>query len=312
MEIQITADSTCDLTPELIKRFNIKVLPLVVTLGEETFFDGVDIKPDDIYAYFKKTGELPKTGARSIEDYKDFFKSFTDKGKAVVHVSIGSDLSSGYSNSVVAAKELKNVYVVDSKTLSSAVGLHAMYAAELAKAGKLTAKEIAEKTENRANSCQASFIIEKLKFLAKGGRCSRLAAFGANILGIKPSIQVVNGKNEVGKKYMGKYLNCISKYIDDTLAKYNTPDTTRVMITYSTATQDMIDLAKSKLSEYGKFKEIMVTQAGSVINCHCGENTIGILYFNDGDKNHYNEKNGLEVEEKTTITITKTKTLKSL
>ncbi len=287
MEIQVTADSTCDLTPELIKRFNIKVFPLVVTLGDETYFDGEDIKPDDIYAYFKKTGELPKTGARSIEDYKDFFKHFTEKGKTVVHVSVGSDLSSGYSNSTVAAKEVKNVYVVDSKTLSSAVGLHAMYAAELAKQGKLSPEEIVKKVEARADKCQASFVIEKLKFLAKGGRCSRLAAFGANILGIKPSIQVVNGKNEVSKKYMGKLLSCISKYIDDILAKYNTPDTTRVMITYSTATQEMIDLAKAKLEEYGKFKEIMVTQAGSVINCHCGENTLGILYFNDGDKTHY-------------------------
>ena len=287
MEIQITSDSTCDLTPELVKRFNIKVIPLVVTLGDETFYDGENIKPEDIYTYFKKTGELPKTGARSIEDYKDFFKSFTDKGKAVVHVSIGSDLSSGYSNSSVAAKELKNVYVVDSKTLSSAVGLHAMYASELAKAGKLSPEEIAKKVEARADKCQASFIIEKLKFLAKGGRCSRLVAFGANILGIKPSIQVVNGKNEVGKKYIGKYLNCISKYVDDTLERYNTPDATRVMITYSTATQEMVDLVKSKLEAYDKFKEIMVTQAGSVINCHCGENTIGILYFNDGVESHY-------------------------
>ena len=283
MKIQITADSTLDLTSELIKRFNIKVIPLMVTLGENTYLDGVDVKPENIYEYFDKTGELPKTGARSPEGYKQFFKSFTDEGYEVVHFSIGSLLSSGYSASCVGASELPNVYVVDTKTLSSAVGLHAMAAADLVKEGKLSAKEIAEKVGARADKCQASFIIEKLKFLYKGGRCSRLAVLGANLLRIKPSIQVVNGKNEVGKKYMGNYLNCMEKYIDDTLEKFNTPDTTRVMITYSTATPEMIDLAKKKLETYGKFKEIMVTQAGSVINSHCGRNTLGILYFNDGE-----------------------------
>ena len=283
MKIQITADSTCDLTQELLDRFSIKTIPLTVTLGDQTFLDGVDIKPDDIYAYFDKTGELPKTGARSPEDYKTFFKQFTDEGYEVVHLSIGSLLSSGFSASQVGASELKGVYVVDTKTLSSAVGLHAMAAADLVKEGKLTAKEIAEKIGARSDSCQASFIIEKLKFLYKGGRCSRLAVLGANLLRIKPSIQVVNGKNEVGKKYMGNYLNCMEKYLSDTLEKFNTPDTTRVMITYSTATQEMIDLAKKKLTEYGKFKEIMITQAGSVINSHCGRNTLGILYFNDGN-----------------------------
>ena len=283
MKIQITADSTLDLTSELIERFNIKVIPLMVTLGDNTYLDGVDIKPDDIYEYFDKTGELPKTGARSPEDYKAFFKQFTDKGYEVVHLSIGSLLSSGYSACNIASQDLKGVYIVDTKTLSSAVGLHAMAASDLVKEGKLTAKEIAEKIGSRSDSCQASFIIEKLKFLYKGGRCSRLAVLGANLLRIKPSIQVVNGKNEVGKKYMGNYLNCMEKYIDDTLAKFNTPDTTRVMITYSTATEEMINLAKKKLEEYGKFKEIMVTQAGSVINSHCGKNTLGILYFNDGE-----------------------------
>lgn len=283
MKIQVTADSTVDLTPELIERFNIKVLPLMVTLGDKTYYDGVDIKPDDIYAYFDKTGELPKTGARSPEDFKEFFKQFTDKGYEVVHCSIGSQLSSGFSACQVAASQLKGVYVVDTQTLSSAVGLHAMAASDLVKEGKLTAEEIAKKVASRSPKCQASFIIEKLKFLYKGGRCSRLAVLGANLLRIKPSIQVVNGKNDVGKKYIGNYLNCMSKYIDDTLAKYNTPDTTRVMITYSTATPEMVNLAKKKLEEYGKFKEIMVTQAGSVINSHCGKNTLGILYFNDGN-----------------------------
>ena len=282
MKIQITSDSTLDLPAELLERFNIKTIPLMVTLGENTYLDGVDIKPEDIYEHFDKTGELPKTGARSPEDYKQFFKTFTDKGYEVVHLSVGSLLSSSYSASEVAASELNGVYVVDTKTLSSAVGLHAMAAADLVKEGKLSAKEIAEKISSRSDSCQASFIIEKLKFLYKGGRCSRLAVLGANLLRIKPSIQVVNGKNEVGKKYMGAYLNCMEKYIDDTLQKYNTPDTTRVMITYSTATQEMIDLAYKKLVEYGKFKEIMITQAGSVINSHCGKNTLGILYFNDG------------------------------
>lgn len=286
MKIKITTDSTCDLTAEIIKKYGIEVLPLAVNMGENTYLDGVDVKPVDIYEYFEKTGEVPTTGARSPEDFKDFFKKITDDGYEIVHIGIGADFSCCYSNIQIAAQDVKGVYPVDSGSLSTGTGLLVMYAAELAQSGKYTASEIAKKVEKRVPNVQASFIIEKLKFLHKGGRCSTLAMLGANLLRLKPSIHVKDGKNTVGKKYMGNMIGCIKKYAEDVLQEHNTPDHTRVFITYSTATQEMLDAAKSVLDNYGKFKEIIFTQAGSVINCHCGQNTLGVLYINDGDEGH--------------------------
>lgn len=286
MKIKITADSTIDLTPELIEKYDIAILPLVVNLGDDTYYDGVDIKPDDIYKYFNETGNLPKTGARSPEDFKDFFKKYLDEGYEIVYLGIGSDLSCTFQNANLAAQELENVYTVDSCTLSSGSGLLALYAAELAQTGKYSAKEIAEKVAKRTAYGQSSFVIEKLKFLHKGGRCSMLSMLGANLLKIKPCIQVVDGKNTVTRKYFGNMVNCVKKYVEETLKLYNNPDHTRVMITYSTATDEMIDAAKAVLEQYGKFKEILITQAGATINSHCGQNTLGVLYLNDGDEGH--------------------------
>ena len=286
-KIQITADSTIDLTPELYERFNIKVIPFVVTLGDETFYDGVNITPKDIFAYFSKTGELPKTGARSPEDFAEFFKKYTDEGFDVVHIGIGAELSSGYANAVLASKDNPNVFVVDTRTLSSGSGLLAMYASELASSGKFSAEEIAKKVGERAYHGQSSFIVEKLKFLYKGGRCSMLSMLGANLMRIKPCIRVVDGKNKVGKKYIGNMDSCVRKYMEDTLQTFNTPDHTRAMITYPSMTDAMRKAVEEVLAKYGKFKEILYTQAGSVISSHCGENTVGILYLNDGDEGHY-------------------------
>ena len=286
MKIKITTDSTCDLSADIIKKYGIESIPLAVNMGENTYLDGVDVKPENIYEYFEKTGEVPTTGARSPEDFKDFFKKFTDEGYQIVHIGIGGDLSCCYSNVQIAVQDLKGVYPVDSQSLSTGTGLLVMYAAELALTGKYTAEEVAKKVEKRVPFVQASFVIEKLKFLHKGGRCSTLAMLGANLLRLKPSIHVKNGKNTVGKKYMGNMIGCIKKYAEDVLQESSTPDHTRVFITYSTATQEMLDAAKSVLDSYGKFKEIIFTQAGSVINSHCGQNTLGILYINDGDEGH--------------------------
>lgn len=283
MKIQITADSTIDLTPELYERFNIKVIPFVVTLGDETYYDGVDIKPQDIFDYVQKTKELPKTGARSIDDMKEFFKKFTDDGYDVVHIGIGSKLSGGYGYAVSASKENPRVHIVDTETLSSGSGLLAMYASELAKTGKYTAEQIVGKVSARVPYNQSSFIVEKLNFLYKGGRCSMLSLLGANLLRLKPCLQLVNGEIKVTKKYMGNMPSCVRKYMEDELATFNNPDHTRCMITYSSATKEMLDTAREVLEKYGKFKEVLFTNAGSVITSHCGENTLGILYINDGD-----------------------------
>jgi len=286
MKVKITADSTIDLTPELVERFDIAVLPLVVTLDDKTYYDGVDIKPEDLYEYFDKTGDVPKTGARSPEDYKDFFQKYLDEGYEIVHIGIGADLSSCYNNIMIAVQDLKGVYPVDSRTLSSGSGLLAMYASDLVKLNKYSAQEIAQKVAERAKHGQSSFIIEKLKFLYKGGRCSMLSMLGANLLRLKPCIQVVNGKNTVGKKYIGNMISCVRKYVEDTLRTFNTPDHTRCTITHSLSNPEIVEEARKVAEEYGKFKEILVTPAGSVINSHCGRNTVGILYLNDGDEDH--------------------------
>ncbi len=287
MKIQITADSTCDLSQELYDKYNIKVIPFIVTLGEQSFYDGQNIKPEDIFNYFDKNKELPKTGARSPEDLKDFFEPFLKNGYEVIHFGIGSKLSSGYANCELVANQNDKIHLVNTKTLSSGSGLLAMYASELAQSGKYSASEIAEKCRKRADYHQSSFIVERLNYLYKGGRCSMLSMLGANLLGIKPCLQLKDGEIKVGKKYLGPTPNCLRKYIQDELKTYNNPDHTRIMVTYSTATPKMLEVAKLTLQEYGKFKEILFTQAGSVISSHCGENTLGILYLNDGDDNHY-------------------------
>jgi len=284
MKIKITSDSTIDIDKDLQKKYDIAVLPLIVNLGEETLFDGVDVTTEKLYDYFDKTGDLPKTGARSPEEYKTFFKKYLDEGFDVVHVGLGSEMSSSFNNAKLAASELDNVYIVDSETLSSGTALFAIYASELAKTEKYTAKEIASKVQKRTKFGQASFVIEKLNYLYKGGRCSMLSLLGANLLRLKPRIQVKEGKNIVSGRYFGNMGNCIKKYCEDTLKEFNDPDHSRIMITYSTATKEMIDAARQVLSEYGKFKEILETKAGSVISSHCGPNTLGILYINDGDK----------------------------
>lgn len=282
MKVIVTSESTCDLNKEILDKYNIKTLPLIVSLGDDNFLDGVNISSQDIFDYFKKTGGLPKTAARSIEDYKDLFKQYTDLGYEVVHIGISSELSASYNNSRLASLEIPNVYTVNSESLSTGVGLLAIYAAELAMTNKYTGEQIKNMVEKRVHAVQASFIIGNMKFLHKGGRCSAVAAFGANLLKIKPSIIVDNGKLRVGKKYMGPSANVISKYAADILSTYNNPDKTRVFITYSSATQEMIDAAKKVLEDSKLFKEILITQAGATITGHCGENTLGVLYINDG------------------------------
>lgn len=286
-KIQITADSTIDLTPELYEKYNIKVIPFVVTLGEKTYYDGVDITPQDIFEHVAKTKELPKTGARSPEDLKDFFNSFTDKGYEVIHVGIGSKLSSGYEYAKVVEKENPKVHVVDTTTLSSGSGLIAIYASELASSGKYSPEQIVDMINKRTPYTQSSFVVEKLNYLYKGGRCSALALFGANLLRIKPTLQLKDGVIVVGKKYMGGLVGALRRYVVDELNTFNNPDHTRIMITYTTATEEMLKVVREELEKYGKFKEIIETKAGSVITSHCGEHTLGILYLNDGDEGHY-------------------------
>lgn len=276
--IVITSDSTSDLTPELRERYNITVLPLGVTLGGHTFKDGVDITPDDIYAHHKKTGELPKTTAANVDECLSFFKSFTDKGKTVIHFSISSAMSSTFNNGRLAAMECENVYVIDSGNLSTAEGLLVIAAAEMANSG-LPAEEIVNKINELVPKVDASFVIDSLEYLYKGGRCSALAMLGANVLKLKPCIEVKNGSMDVGKKYRGRFDDVLKTYVDERLVNVEDIDTSRIFVTHAGCDDDIVNEVVEQVKAKGIFKEVFLTRAGCTISSHCGANTLGILFI---------------------------------
>lgn len=274
--VKITCDSAADLPKEILERYDISVIPFVVVLGNEERYDG-DVTPKDIFEFVNKTNQLPRTTAINEYSLKDFFeKNLGDDG--LVHITLSSGLSCTYESAKKASEELENVYVIDSKSLSSGEGMQVIYACELAKQG-LSAKEIVEKVEARREKTHASFVTWKLDYLHKGGRCSSVALLGANILKIRPSILVANGGMVVHKKYMGKMEKVLEKYIIDTLAEFDNPVEDRVYLTYSSATPEMLEVARNTIREQSKFKEICECTASSTITAHCGENTIGILYY---------------------------------
>ncbi|MBO7508093.1 MAG: DegV family protein [Clostridia bacterium] len=283
MKIKITVDSTADFTPELLEKYDIKALPLFVNLGDKLLLDGVSINPEMIYEHVSKTKQLPKTSAVNSEQYKEYFKPIFDEGyDAIIHFNLSGEMSVTHLNAKMLMEEMPNLYVIDSRTLSTATALEAIYARELANTGKYTVEEIVKKVEERKENAQASFIIDRLDYLHKGGRCSTIALLGANLLHIKPSIEVHNGKMGVGKKYIGKYEKCVMKYVGDILQRYPNYDPTRVFITHTKIDTEIVENVKKYLKENTKFEEILETTAGATITSHCGPNTIGILFWTDG------------------------------
>lgn len=276
--IQLTADSTCDLG-ESIKKRAIGIMPLSVILGEQPFSDGVDITPQDIFSYVEQTGRLPKTAAPSIGDYEEFFRGYVDAGKTVIHFNISAKASSSWSYAAEAAKSFPGkVFVVDSKALSTGQGLLILKAADLADAGK-GAEEIVQTVNALRPLVNTSFVPDRLDYLYKGGRCSRLAMYGANILKIHPLIEMDDGQLVSSKKYRGSMVKCIETYLDDLAAKYPRYDKTRCFITHSYADDDVVECARRKVSELFSFDEVLETVAGSVITGHCGRNTLGVLFI---------------------------------
>lgn len=282
MAFKITCESAADLTAELYKKHKIGVLPFRITMGENDFRDSVDINNEDLFEYFSKTKQLPKTSALNTIDYEEFFKEQNTEDEGLIHICLSSQISSTYNNAVNASKAFKNVYVIDSKSLSSGIGLQVLYACSLRDKG-VSITEAVEKIESRRDNVQISFVIDKLNFLHKGGRCSALSLLGANLLAIRPSIKVANGKMNIGKKYMGKIHKILDKYIDDTLEEFNTPDKSMCFITYSSATPEMLELTHNTLKEKNIFKKVIETTAGCTVSTHCGPNTLGIIYYNDGE-----------------------------
>lgn len=277
-EIVISSDSTSDLNAQLRERYNVSVIPLGVTLANKTYFDGVDITPDDIYAHHDKTGELPKTTAANVGDCIDYFKPFADAGKSVIHFSISSEMSSTYSNARLAAAEFENIYVIDSRNLSTGIGLLIIAAAEMAKSG-MPAQEIVEKLNVLVNCVDVTFVIENLEYLYKGGRCSALEKFGANLLNLKPCIAVKNGKMGVAKKYRGKFAEVLKQYVAERLSDIDDIDLDRVFVTHAGVEPELVNAVVEQVKSTAPFKEVFLTRAGCTVSSHCGANTLGVLFI---------------------------------
>ena len=277
-KIIISSDSTCDLSAELKERYGIKIIPLGVTLGDKVYRDGIDINPDEIYAHHAKTGELPKTTAATVGECIDYFTDLTKDGDAVIHFTISSTMSSTYSNSCLAAEEFDNVYVVDSKNLSTGGGLLVVAAAEMAKNG-MEAADIVAELEKLAPCVDASFVIDSLEYLHKGGRCSALAMLGANLLKLKPCIEVKNGVMGVGKKYRGVYGRVLTEYVNERLQNVNDIDTSRVFVTHAGCDPEIVEAVLNQVKATGIFKEVFLTRAGCTVSAHCGANTLGVLFI---------------------------------
>ena len=280
MKIQITADSTIDLTQELLDKYNIKTIGLTINLGEKDYIDGENITTKEIFNFIKTKNILPKTGAVSVERYKEFFSKYSNDNTAIIHFTISSEMSSCYNFAKIASEEFKNVYIIDSRYLSTGIATLAIYARRLADEGK-DVNEIAKLIQNMANNnkVECSFILDNLKLLHKGGRCSAVQRFGANLLRLKVCIGVQDGKMGVINKYKGKFEQVISEYIEDALKNHPNYDNHCCFITYTTASQEVLENAVKVVKEKGKFENIYITTAGATIASHCGENTIGILYL---------------------------------
>ena len=287
MKTIITSDSSCDLSKEQLETFGIKTIPIYVTMNGEEYKDGINVFPSDIFAYVKQTKKLPKTAALSIADFSHFFSQIFEENKDcnIIHISLSSRLSSCYEHANMASLEFDGkVTVIDGRSLSTGTGLLVLYAAKLAQA-ETDHLEIIKKVQGRIPFVQASFIIPEVDYLYKGGRCSALSLLGANLLKIKPKIQVVDGQMKNVGKPRGKMNIVLKNYIDETLKEFNNPDKTICFITHSYIDDETLSEVQEYIQSKNIFQEIVCTTASSTITCHCGKGTLGILYINDGGEN---------------------------
>lgn len=279
MKVKIISDSTCDLSKELIEKFSITIVPLYVTMNEQAKKDGLEVVPEDIYEYVEKNNKLPTTSAANVGDYIEVFKYWREQGFEIVHFNISCDFSSTHHNACIAAEEVGGVYVLDSKNLSTGQGLAVLHGAEMAEQGK-SAKEIFEECSALTSKIEASFVVDSIDYLYKGGRCSALAAFGANLLKLKPCIEVKDGKMSPGKKYRGNISRVMINYVQERLSGRDDIDKHRIFITHTKCSDEDVQAVKDKILELSPdFEEILETTAGCTVTTHCGPNTLGILFI---------------------------------
>ncbi len=279
MKIALSAESTIDMPKELLEKYKISTVPFTVVLGDDTFLDG-EMPISKIFDYVKSSGKLPKTSAVNQVQYEEHFTKLLKDNDTIIHFSLSSEFSSAYSNAVMASKEFDGkVFVIDSRSLSTGIALLAINARKLIDKG-FSPMEIVKNIEARIPFNQASFILKRVDYLYKGGRCNMLQLLGANLLKLRPQIIVKDGKMKSGSKYRGNMESATIKYVEETLKEFNTPDLEEVFITYTTAEPELVEKIRQILISKG-FKNIHETHAGATITSHCGENCLGILYIND-------------------------------
>ncbi len=272
----IFSDSTCDLPKSITDARNIIINPLTIVFGEDNKIDGVDITPDDVYAFYAKTGMLAKTTAANIAEHEEFIRKNLKNGFGAVYFTISSEMSSNNNYAKVAAEKFEDVYVIDSRNLSTGIGLLVLHAADLADQGK-TAKEIYDEIISMTDRVDASFIVDTLEYLHKGGRCSSIAALGANFLKLRPCIQVKDGKMSVSKKYRGKMSDVLKTYVKEKISDVDNLDGNRIFITNSGNCEEIEKELEQIVREVYPDKEIILNRAGCTVSSHCGPGTLGIL-----------------------------------
>lgn len=279
-KIKIIADSTCDLSEDIIEKYDISIVPLCILLDGKSYFDGLEITPDEIFRWSDENKTTPKTAAITFEKTLEVFKPFMDNGDDIIFFGISSHMSStcNVPRILGAQEDYDRIFVIDSENLSTGIGLQVIKAAELAFEGR-TAEEIVDMINADRAKVRASFVVDTLTFLARGGRCTAITAIMANTLKLHPMIIVKDGKMGVGKKYRGRMSVALSAYVDDLSSQLVNADSKRVFITHSGCEQAIIDLVKEKIEALGYFEEILITQAGGVISSHCGPNTLGVLFY---------------------------------
>lgn len=277
MNIKIISDSTCDLSAELLRKYDIAITPLIVMKADAEYEDGVTITPAEIFAHVAAGGNLCSTAARSVGFYQDTFAKYADKYDGIIHINIGSGFSSSYQNASLAAEEFDNVRCIDSQNLSTGQGLVVLKACELAKTAQ-SLDELAQQLREFAEHVEASFLVDKLDYLVKGGRCSSAAALGANLLNLKPCIEVKNGKMVVVKKYRGNYAKSLAAYVKDRLANRDDLDHSTLFITQTVVDDECYEAVKSSVAACAPFETVYETTAGCTVSCHCGPGTLGVLF----------------------------------
>ena len=278
MNIKIISDSTCDLSPQQIAQYNITIVPLVVIKNDEHFRDGINITPDEVFAHVASGGALCSTTAINVGEYHEIFSKYVNDYDAVIHINLGSGFSSCHQNACLAAEDFDNVYVIDSQNLSTGQGHIVLEACRMAETCTDVEAMVAALRE-LTGRVEASFLLSRLDYMVKGGRCSAVAALGANLLKLNPCIEVRDGKMHVAKKYRGKYAKCLVDYVREHLQGREDLDDRLIFLTHTRMQDGEVEAVDTAIKEFANFKEIVETTAGCTISCHCGPGTLGILYI---------------------------------